>query len=274
MRMSLEETKRLLRASRITPNKLLGQNFMVDSSFFEKLCSYAQLGTEDVVLDAGAGFGFLSRFLAQRCKRVVAVEKDPQVAEVLRQQVQGLGNVLVVEGDVLKADLPPFNKVIAIPPYYLSSQLIVWLFERRIDCAALIVQKEFANRLVAPVGSEYYGWLTVMAHLHADVELLDAVGKDKFYPPPEVDSVIVNLKPWRTKPFGVEDERFFLQMIKWLFTQRNKKLGKALAPFLRSSLKLDKQKAEQQALSLPFHDKRARELTPENFGALANAIRN
>ena len=81
------------------------------------------LAKSDVVLDAGAGFGFLTRFLADKCKAVVAVEKDPQIAKCLREQVKGIGNVTVVEGDVLKAELPEFNKVIAIPPYYLSSHL-------------------------------------------------------------------------------------------------------------------------------------------------------
>ena len=103
--MSLEETKQLLRTYRITPNKLLGQNFMVEPSLYPKLCTYAALGGSDVVLDAGAGFGFLTRFLADKCKAVIAVEKDPQVAEVLREQVKGFGNVTVVEGDVLKADV-------------------------------------------------------------------------------------------------------------------------------------------------------------------------
>jgi len=93
--MSLEETKQLLRTYRITPNKLLGQNFMFEYSFYGVLCAYALLGPSDVVLDAGAGFGFLSRFLADKCKAVVAVEKDPQVAEVLREQVKGAGNVTV-----------------------------------------------------------------------------------------------------------------------------------------------------------------------------------
>ncbi len=164
---------------------------MVEPSLYPKLCTYAALKSADVVLDAGAGFGWLTCFLADKCKAVVAVEKDPQVAEVLREQVKGLGNVTVIEGDVLKVALPPFNKVIAIPPYYLSSHLVTWLLERKIDCAVLILQKEFADRLVAAVGSEEYGWLTVVTHQSAEVELLDAVPKAMFYPQPEVDSVIV-----------------------------------------------------------------------------------
>ncbi len=272
--MSLEETKQLLRTHRITPNKLLGQSFMVEPALYPKMCTYAALSGSDVVLDAGAGFGFLTCFLADKCKSVIAVEKDPQVAKVLREQVRGFGNVTVVEGDVLKAELPEFNKVIAVPPYYLSSHLVTWLLERKIDCAVMIVQKEFAAHLVAPVGSEEYGWLTVVIHQCAEVELLDSVPNALFYPQPEVDSVIVRLKLWTAKPFEVKDEAFFVRMVKWLFTQRNKKLGKAIAPFLRSNLKLSKQDAEKLALSLPFHERRVRELSHKDFGALADALPN
>jgi 16S rRNA (adenine1518-N6/adenine1519-N6)-dimethyltransferase len=270
--MSLEETKQLLRTYRITPNKFFGQNFMVEPSLFDKLCAYATLDNSDVVLDAGAGFGFLSRFLADKCKAIIAIEKDPQVTRVLREQTKDFGNVIVIEGDVLKATLPEFNKVITIPPYYLSSHLITWLLERKIDCAILILQKEFASRLVAAVGSEDYGWLTVMTRQHAEVELLDPVPKDVFYPQSEVDSVILSLKPWSKRPFEVKDAILFKQMVKWLFTQRNKKLGKAIVPFLKSSLKLSKNDAEKLALILPFHERRARELSPKDFGELANVL--
>jgi 16S rRNA (adenine1518-N6/adenine1519-N6)-dimethyltransferase len=270
--MSLEETKQLLRTRRITPNKLLGQNFMVEPSLYDKLCTYADLSKTDVVLDAGAGFGFLTVYLANKCRAVIAVEKDPHVAEVLREQVKSLNNVTVVEGDVLKAVLPTFNKVIAIPPYYLSSHLVLWLLERQIDCAVMILQREFANRLVAAVGSEDYGWLTVVTFFGAEATVLDAVPKDLFYPPPEVDSAIVSLKPWKERPFEVRDEVFFTRMVKWMFTQRNKKISKAIAPFIRTQLKLSKPEAEKIAAALPFHDKRARELQPKDFGAIANAL--
>ena len=272
--MSLEEIEQLLLAHRISPNKLLGQNFMVDPTFYPKLCSYAELTMSDVVLDAGAGFGFLTRFLSDKCKCIVAVEKDPHVAAVLREKNKGLSNVTVVEGDMLKEKLPQFNKIIAIPPYYLSSHLVLWILNRRIDCAVMILQKEFANRLVASVGNEDYGWLTVFTHLHANINLLDPVPKDKFYPPPEVDSTIISLKPWNTKPFPIRNEALFLPLLKWLFTQRNKKIAKAIAPFIKSNYKLSKQDAEKLALTLPFYDRRARELMPKDFGEIANALPN
>jgi 16S rRNA (adenine1518-N6/adenine1519-N6)-dimethyltransferase len=182
--------------------------------------------------------------------------------------------VTVIEGDMLKAQLPTFNKAIAIPPYYLSSQLVLWLLERNVACAVLIVQKEFADRLVAAVGTEEYGWLTVVTNQFADAELLDPVPKDMFYPQPEVDSIILRLKLWSTKPFEVEKPTFFVRMMKWLFTQRNKKLGKALTPFIRDNFKLTKQDAEKLALNLPFHDKRVRELSHKDFGEIANALPN
>ncbi len=272
--MTLEETKHLLRTYRIIPNKILGQNFMVEPSLYPKLCNYASLGYSDVVLDAGSGFGFLSRFLADKCKAVVAVEKDPQVAKALRERVRDIANVSVIEGDVLKTALPKFNKVIAIPPYYLSTRLITWLIKRKIDSAVLIVQREFANRLTAPVGSEDYGWLTVMAYQRFEAVLFDAVPKSMFYPQPEVDSIIVRLKPWTTPQFLVKNEAFFTQMTKWLFTQRNKKLAKALTPFVRSALKLSKENSEIITLSMPFREKRVRELSPEAFGELADAIQH
>jgi 16S rRNA (adenine1518-N6/adenine1519-N6)-dimethyltransferase len=270
--MSQEDIEQFLRIHQVVPNKVLGQNFMVEPAYYPKLANYAALSLSDVVLDAGAGFGFLTRFLADKCHGVVAVEKDPHVAAILRQQVQGLANVSVVEGDVLKTHLPPFNKVVAIPPYYLSSQLVLWLLEQKLDCAVLIVQKEFAQRLNAAVGSEEYGWLTVVASQHAEVALLDAVPKTMFYPPPEVDSIIVSLKPWSKPPFTVNNKAAFIQLAKWLFTQRNKKLAKALAPYLRSHLKMSKPEAEKLADANKFTQRRVRELEPKDFGELSDAL--
>ena len=270
--MTVSETKRLLRKYQIVPNKFLGQNFMVAPSIFPKLSDYASLNKADVVLDAGAGFGFLTRFLSDKCQMLIAVEKDPSVAVVLREQLKGFANVKVIEGDVLKDTVPDFNKVVSIPPYYLSSRLVMWLFDRSFECAVLILQREFANRLVAAVGSDAYGWLTVVTYRSAKVELLDVVPKSMFYPQPEVDSVIARLTPWNTAPFEVADEAFFRSMTRWLFTQRNKKLGNSLMPFIKSTFKLAKEDAEKMACILPFREKRARELRPEDFGELANAL--
>ncbi|MCW4010809.1 MAG: 16S rRNA (adenine(1518)-N(6)/adenine(1519)-N(6))-dimethyltransferase RsmA [Candidatus Bathyarchaeota archaeon] len=270
--MSIDETQALLREHKIVPNKVLGQHFMVDFSIYPKLSRYATLTPQDTVLDAGAGFGFFTRFLADKCRAVIAVEKDPQVARVLREQVKGLSNVVVVEGDVLKVEVPAFNKAISFPPYYLSSQLVLWLLDRGFECAVLVVQKEFVQRLLAPAGSGEYGWISVVAFQGAEVELLDEVPKWMFHPEPEVDSVVVRLKPWATPTFSVKDHAFFRRMVKWLFTQRNKKLGNALAPFLRNELKMGKADAENRVSTLSLRGRRVRELAPEDFGVIADEL--
>jgi 16S rRNA (adenine1518-N6/adenine1519-N6)-dimethyltransferase len=270
--MSISETKYLLRTFRIVPNRLLGQNFMVEPSIFPKLSDYASLGKTDVVLDVGAGFGFLTRFLANECKVVLAVEKDPYVAAVLSEQLEGLANVTIIEGDVLKASVPSFNKVVSIPPYQISSRLLLWLFDRGFDCAVLVFQKEFAAHLVASVSSEDYGWLTVTTCHSAEVKIFDVIPKFMFYPMPQVDSVIVRLAPWTAVPFEVEDKVIFRRMVRWLFTQRNKKLRNALVPFIKSTLNVAQEDAEKVACTVRFREKRVRELPPEAFGEVANAL--
>lgn len=270
--MSIKETKNLLRTCRIVPNRLLGQNFTVEPSVFAKLVQYANLAKDDVVLEVGAGFGFLTGFLSEKCGSVVAVEKDSRVADVLRERFRHASNVTVMLADVLKANLPDFNKVVAIPPYCLSSRLVVWLLNQKIDSAVWVLQREFADRLVAAVGSESYSWLTVVAYHSLKVELLDAVPKHFFFPQPEVDSVIIRLIPWNETPFKVNDKTLFLRMVRWLFTQRNKKLCNAIVPFIKITRKVTRDEAERIAASFACRDKRVRALSPKDFGAIANVL--
>lgn len=268
----LEASRSLLRNNRIAPNKLLGQNFMIDSAVFESMGEYASLGKKDVVLDVGAGLGFLTRFLAERCRSVLAVEIDPRLASILSERLQDLSNVELIEGSVLKVQVPSFNKMVSIPPYQISSRLLLWLFSRSFDCAVAIFQKEFAKRLVAEIGSEEYGWLTVLAYYHTEVELLDSVPKSSFYPQPEVGSVIVQLRPRKQPPFSVNHLTSFRPMLQSLFTQRNRKVRNAILPFLKGLRDIKTENVINIADSVPFHNKRIRELAPEDFGELSNAF--
>jgi len=265
----LEETKLLLRKHRIFPKKRLGQHFTVEPTLFERMAVYATLSSDDVVLDIGAGFGFLTRFLAERCRKVLAVEADSRIAAVLRRVLRGLPNVEVVEGDVLKVQLPSFNKVVSIPPYNISSQLIQWFFKKPLDCAVLVLQREFAHKLVAPVGSGSYSWLTVLTYYYFDVELLDVVSKNAFYPPPEVDSIIVLLKPKSPRPFRVRHEESFKHLVQSLFTQRNRKVKNAVRVYAKKELSSGK---KVNLELIPFKERRVRELAPEDFGVLADVL--
>lgn len=246
---------------------------MIDSSVFQSMSDYASLGQNDAVLDIGAGLGFLTNFLSNKCKKVLAVELDDELVKILREQFD-MPNVEIVEGNVLGVKLSGFNKVVSIPPYHISSRLIVWLFSKSFDRAVLIFQREFARRLVAIVGAEDYGWQAVLAYYHAECELLDDIPRSMFYPQPEVDSVILRLTPKQTLPFNLRDEILFMKMLKSAFTQRNRKIRNALVPFLENTYGKSKQDAIKIASTLPFRERRVREMAPEDFGALVNALEN
>jgi len=266
----LQRAKHLLRLYKFLPKKRLGQNFVVDTDLLWRMISYASMTKDDVVLEVGAGLGFLTQLLCHECKRVIAVEVDPKLTRILREQLQGLQNVDLIEGDILSLSVPLFNKVVSTPPYSISSPLLFWLLKRKFDCAVLTFQKEFAERLAASVGSKDYGRLTVTTYYRAEVELLDHVPRDMFYPPPDVDSKVVRLKP-REPPFQVEDEETFLELVQILFTQRNKKVRNAIIPFLHKR-GIKEGNAVKLADSLLFHAKRVRELAPEDFGVLSDEI--
>ncbi|MCS7115266.1 MAG: 16S rRNA (adenine(1518)-N(6)/adenine(1519)-N(6))-dimethyltransferase RsmA [Nitrososphaerota archaeon] len=267
----LEETKRILRRHRIFPKKRLGQHFTVFNPLFQRLAECATLTSNDIVLDVGAGLGFLTRFLASKCRKVLAVEVDPRLVKVLLENLKNLSNVEVVEGDVLKTPISQFNKVVSIPPYNISSDLLLWLYEREFACAVLVFQKEFVNRIVAPVGSENYGWLTVLAYYQFEIELFGDVPRWMFYPQPKVDSIIVRLNPKSTPPFPLENKAFFKQLVQALFTQRNRKVRNAIKPFLDKYSKTVGSSVPPVD-SLPFHDRRVRDLAPEDFGELSNVL--
>jgi 16S rRNA (adenine1518-N6/adenine1519-N6)-dimethyltransferase len=242
----------------------------VNSDILQRLVSHASLTKDDVVLEVGAGFGFLTSLLSSACKKVIAVEVDPTLVSFLRKQLYSLKNVELIQGDILKVSLPRFNKVVSAPPYSISSPLLFQLLENKFDCAVLILQKEFAKRLAASVGSKDYGRLTVNIYYRADAELLDLVQRTMFYPPPDVDSIIVRLKP-RTAPFHVDNEETFFELVRTLFTQRNKKVRNSLIPFL-SKLELSREKTLELADSMIYSAKRVRELAPEDFGILTNEL--
>jgi len=266
----LQRAKQLLRLYGVSPKKRLGQNFTVNSDILQRLVSHASLTKDDVVLEVGAGFGFLTPLLSGACKKVIAVEVDLGLVNFLRKQLHSLQNVELIEGDVLKVSLPPFNKVVSAPPYSISSPLLFRLLENKFDSAVLILQKEFAERLAASVGSKDYGRLTVTIYYRADVELLDLVPRTMFYPPPDVDSMMVRLKP-RAAPFHVDNEETFFDLVRTLFTQRNKKVRNGLIPFLRKR-ELSRENAVELADSMVYSAKRVRELAPEDFGILTNEL--
>jgi len=264
------EIRRILSLYGFRPRRKLGQNFMVDRSLMERMADYAELGFKDRVLEVGAGLGFLTEVLAEKTGEVLAVESDRRLYQYLTRKFSGKSNVRLLFGDFLKLRVEgQYDKVVSNPPYSISSQLIFKILESPFKVAVLTLQKEFAERIMARPGSRNYGRLTVMIDFRAEAEILEKVGREAFYPEPEVDSVIVRLKPKIKPPYEVENLEFFSETVKLLFTQRRRKLGRALQTLAKLKPEIGLKKPFN---NIPYVERRVFTLTPEEFAEVANVL--
>ena len=251
----------------VRPRKKLGQHFLIDRNVMEKLVEVADLGPSDTVLEIGAGTGSLTSMIEKQAGRVVAIEKDPALTNLLRRKFAKSKNVQIIEGDILKTQLPKFDKVVSSPPYNISSKLVLLLLKKSFERLVLVLQKEFAERLVAQSGSRNYGRLTVMVSHKAHVRLIDIVPRHAFYPTPKVDSAIVKLTPKESR-IRVFDEQLFYDLVRELFTQRRRRLQKLIVRLLRRYG--DKSSMLLRRLSIP--EKRVYQTNVEEFETLANEL--
>lgn len=242
--------------------KRLGQNFLVDREILEKIIFYADVKDDDVVLEVGSGTGLLTKLLQERVGRVIAVEKDQRLVQILRERFKNNPKVEIINGDVLKTDLPEYDKVVATPPYNISSKLLFMLTDRKYKSMTLTFQKEFAERLIAKPGTREYGRLTVMIKHRANPEILDYISREAFRPRPRVDSAIVRITP----KISIQkiDEKIFSDLVRGLFTQRRRNLRSALRHYVERRI-------GQPFTAMPdveFINKRVYQLNIEEFEAL------
>lgn len=223
----------------LTPpaRKSLGQHWLYDTASLRKICSAAQLGPEDTVLEIGPGPGSLTTLLVKKAGRVIAVELDKELARELPLRVKA-DNLEVVQEDILRFDLtalPAGYKVVANIPYYLTNNLIRTLSEATNppSSAVLLVQKEVAERVVAVPG--HMSTLSVTAQFHWAVELGDLIPARLFKPPPKVDSQILILRAHTEPLFPGVDTKIFFRLVKAGFSQRRKTLLNALSAGLHMS---------------------------------------
>lgn len=212
-------------------SKRLGQCFLNDRATLERMVEYAQLTKEDTVLEVGAGDGRLTQIIAEKAWKVIAVEKDKRLAEILRENLseKNISNVEIIEGDVLETDFPIFNKIVSNLPYQISAPITFRLFNMiekyRWSFAILTYQKEFAHRFFSKPCEKNYSRLTVAANYYCSAEKLELVKKGKFRPQPKVDSMMVRLAP-KEKPF--EADEFFWETVAKLFQHKKKVVRAAL----------------------------------------------
>jgi len=238
--------------------KHLGQNLLIDKNIIAKETALAGDIGNSIVLEIGPGTGMLTKELAKHAKKVIAIEKDPEILEEAKREVES-GNVEWILADAMKMEWPKFDKMVANLPYYLSSEIIFKLLEHKFETAVLICQKEFGERMAGRPGKNY-SRLTVNAQLRANVELCGAVSKTCFIPIPKVDSVIVRLTPKET-----ELPEIFEPLTRAVFSHKKKLLKNALVDS-SGELGLSKEEAKELFKGL---EKRAIELRPEQILELA-----
>lgn len=268
----LGEAKRAVKAGIIKPKRKLGQSFVTNKALLQRMVRYADIENGSIVTEIGAGLGFLTRELARVAGEVVAIEIDSGLVKELKREVGQLRNVEIVRSDALKSPLVGFNKIVANPPYYISSPLLFTFLRLGFQVAVITLQKEFAQRLIAPPGSKDYGRLTVSIKYRASTEVLEVVSKNAFYPRPEVDSAVVRIVPRIPHP-KARDEEVFNDVVRYIFTQRNKKVRNAIVNFVKERVGIrDKKGVKEFIDSIPFGNVRVRELSPQDAVELSDHV--
>jgi 16S rRNA (adenine1518-N6/adenine1519-N6)-dimethyltransferase len=273
----------LLKAWNLRPKKQLGQNFLSDPATAEKIVSSARISPTDSVLEIGAGLGALTIPLARCAHRVYAIEKDRQIAALLRTELltQRLNNAVVIEEDAVKMNIQSLAEEAGQPlivagnlPYNISSQIVVKLIRNRerIRHAILMFQKELAARLTARPQTKAYGRLTVMLGYCAEVKPVMTLPASAFYPKPKVDSEVLFIRfTPRPHPLAA-DETWLFQVIQAAFGKRRKTLKNALCA---SSLQMGPESALQAMAAAGIDPtRRAETLTVDEFVLLSNTLRN
>ncbi len=261
-------------------SKSLGQNFLVNPSVCPRIAEMGGADEETGVLEIGTGFGVLTHELAKRAKKVVAVELDSRLLPVLDYTLKEHNNVKIVHGDILKVDLPALFQeefagmkvvVCANLPYYITSPVIMALLEKRLPISAItvMVQKEAADRLCAPMPSRACGAVTAAVRYYSEPRMLFPVSRGSFTPPPNVDSAVIRLDIRSNLPLDGEEEAQFFALVRGAFSQRRKTLQNNLS----SSLGLTKPQVAAALEEIGVKPTaRAEELSMEQLLALREAL--
>ena len=231
-----EETIAILNKYGLRANKKLGQNFLINESIIYDIVKKANVTKEDVVIEIGPGLGSLTKELINNAKKVIAIELDPNMIDILKSRFGIFDNFEVIYGDVLKIDLEELIKgydsvkVVANLPYYITTPIIMKLLEDKLKIKSItvMVQKEVGERICATHKDKEYGAITVSVQYYSEPQIIIDVPKENFIPAPEVDSCVIRLD-MREKPLvSLKDEKLFFRLVKGAFTQRRKTINNSL----------------------------------------------
>lgn len=263
--------------------KKYGQNFLIDTHVLDKIIRASDIQDEDLVLEIGPGIGTMTQYLCEHARQVVAVEIDHALIPILEDTLKQYQNIDIIHGDILKIDIHKIVqeknqgkpiKVVANLPYYITTPIIMGLFESHvpIDSITVMVQKEVADRMGMGPGSKEYGALSLAVQYYAAPELIANVPPNCFMPRPKVGSAVIRLVRHSKPPVQVEDESFLFKVIRASFNQRRKTLANGLNN--AGEIPLTKEQIEQSLQELGFSPSiRGETLNLEEFAALSNLMK-
>ena len=262
--------------------KKFGQNFLIDTHVLEKIISAAGITKNDCVLEIGPGIGTMTQYLAESAGQVIAVEIDTNLLPILADTLKDYSNVKVINQDILKVDInelvKEYNngrpiKVVANLPYYITTPIIMGLFESHvpIDSITVMVQKEVADRMQSGPGTKDYGALSLAVQYYAEPYVVANVPPNCFMPRPKVGSAVIRLTKYKDALIKVTNEKLLFQLIRASFNQRRKTLQNGIKNF--GGLNFSKEQVAQalEEMELPA-SVRGEALTLEQFAQLSNIL--
>ncbi|WP_349667659.1 16S rRNA (adenine(1518)-N(6)/adenine(1519)-N(6))-dimethyltransferase RsmA [Lacrimispora sp.] len=279
-----QNTIQIIKKYEFAFQKKFGQNFLIDTHVLEKIILAAGVTKEDCVLEIGPGIGTMTQYLAEAAGHVVAVEIDSNLIPILKETLADYDNVTVIHADILKTDIneltQKFNggrpiKVVANLPYYITTPIIMGLFEGQvpIDNITVMVQKEVADRMQVGPGSKDYGALSLAVQYYAEPYIVANVPPNCFMPRPNVGSAVIRLTRHKNSPVSAQDPGLMFRLIRASFNQRRKTLQNGLnnSPEVPYSKEQIISAIESLGLSPSV---RGEALNLEQFAALANYFTN
>lgn len=262
--------------------KKFGQNFLIDSRVLDKIIEAANITKEDFVLEIGPGIGTMTQYLAESSREVMAVEIDKNLIPILSDTLSAYDNISILNEDILKVDIGKIAeeknhgkpiKVVANLPYYITTPIIMGLFESHvpIDSITVMVQKEVADRMQAGPGTKDYGALSLAVQYYAEPYIVANVPPNCFMPRPKVGSAVIRLTKYKEPPMDVTNEKLLFQLIRASFNQRRKTLQNGIKNF--SELNFSKEQViealEKMGVSPTI---RGEALTLQQFAQLSNLL--
>lgn len=277
-----KETIQVLQKHEFQFKKKFGQNFLIDSHVLDKIVDAAQITKDDFVLEIGPGIGTLTQYLCENARQVLAVEIDDKLIPILKETLQPYDNVEVLHGDILKQDIQQiadtYNdgkpiKVVANLPYYITTPIIMELFESHVPLAnvTVMVQKEVADRMKAEPGTKDYGALSLAVQYYAKPYIAAFVPPNCFMPRPNVGSAVIRLDCLARVPVEVHNEKLMFRLIRASFNQRRKTLQNGIAN--SAELSFTKEQAARAIEQAGFDVRiRGEKLGLEEFARLADEL--